>query len=167
MRPLLALMITVGILSGLRWYMGTRQIVVQEAIQPIQLSGQPTYSLSLILSFRAEPDAFTAAAGGAHSVIVKLAGQTIFSTTDPVEPGQTLVVDPVSNIVVGKNEFWIEALSNDQLLSVARAARIRVLNHGHLVIEQTLWSEPGTPVQAIVMLDVPAPTSSRPTTETF
>lgn len=167
MRPLLALMIAVGILGGLRWYMGTRQIVVQQAVPPIQLSGEATYSLRLILSFRAEPDAFTTAAGEAHSVIIKLAGQTIFSTADPVEPGKTLVVDPVSNIVIGKNEFWIEAHCNDQQLSIARAARIRVLNDGHLTTEQTLWSEPGTPVQGIVNLEVPASSSDGPSNETF
>jgi hypothetical protein len=75
---------------------------------------------------------------------------------EPISAGAPVVVEHVSGIVAGANEFFVEAQPGDDALGAAHALRVRVLRDGNPIAEQTLWSEPGLPVRGTVRIDIPS-----------
>lgn len=112
--------------------------------------------LSLVLTpaFDVQPDAF-AVNSPAAALRVRLNGREIASMMDQLPAGQPLEVKNASGLVVGKNEFFVEAYPSQENSVRSQALRVQVLRDGQPVADHTLWSEPGTPVTSTFTLEVP------------
>jgi hypothetical protein len=161
MRPILALLLCLAIFGAVAGYLQfAREVQVRIAALPAdpqeELSAEGKFSLEATLSFDAGADsAFSLDPAKSTSVRVQFRGHELLLVDEPVAAGSSLRIEDVEGIVPGVNEFFIEAQPASQGLPVAHAARIRVFRDGHPIAEETLWSEPGLPVQGIVRVDVP------------
>jgi hypothetical protein len=114
------------------------------------------FSLEVTLSFDAGADsAFSLDPTRSTAVRVEFRGRELLRIDEPVAAGTPLRIDDVEGIVPGPNEFYIEAHPANQGLPVAHAARARVFRDSHPIADETLWSEPGLPVQGVLRVDVP------------
>ena len=154
MRPLLAIVLTTGILGGLQAFLSFRKTDgPYVGAQLIQATGE--YALELTLSFDAGPDPFGLDAEDTPSVLVSLAGQELLRRTDTISASQPLLIPSVAGLVVGRNEIFVQASSADTSSLRPRALRLRVLRDGTSLAEQSLWANSGEPVQGTIIAEVP------------
>jgi hypothetical protein len=155
MRPLLAFAVVIVILGGLQLYMTFRPQARREAARAeVQAAGQ--FAVEITLTFDAGPDEFALDVSDAPSLFVQLRGHDLLRRSDPIEAGSQINVESVDGIVVGANEFFVQATPQDTTANVARAVRVRILRDGQPLADDTLWAEPGDVVQGAVVVDVPA-----------
>ena len=155
MRPLLALVVACCVIGGLALYFET----IQNDPIPIDFdepeeTATGVFSLELTLTFDAGPDPFAFEVANAPSILVLFKGEEILRRTENVAAGTPVVVESIEGIVPGKNEFFVEVTAQDQASIVVRAVRLRAFRDGNLIAEQSLWSEPGEPVQGTMALSV-------------
>ena len=181
MRPVLAIVVIVVALGSVRAYISFVDSVTGRefaAIQEIEAAGR--FHLDLTISFDAHADVFTP-----ESVLLELhGGRTLLQMEESVLAGTVLTIDPVEGIVEGANEFYLKvataeaeedgafSLSGDDPLpestsegdlkgaDKSRAVRIRVFRDDQLIAEETIWSEPGEPVDGTVTVHLPAGSTS-------
>ena len=157
-RPFLALAIATGIL-GTVWAYERFQASVRPAVAlPAEQATSAIYDLEITLTFTAVADAF--ALDDAHSLLLSFRGQPLLKRAEPVEAGQPLEIQEIPGVVVGRNEFYLEVFPADESALREHAVRLRILQAGNVVAEQTLWSPAGEPVRGVIRLDVPANSSA-------
>jgi hypothetical protein len=164
MRPLLAVAVSVVILGGMALYMQRRP---QTGSVVVERKAEGVYSLEITLSFDAGPDEFALSADDQPSVLVKFRDSELLKLTDRIPAGEPIVIERVEGIVAGpgaagRNEFYVAATPAESGANVSRALRVRVLRDGEPVADQSLWSEPGWPVQGTVELHVVADHAGAP-----
>lgn len=155
MRPLLALSVIAGILGGLQTYMLFRPQIVREAVVRVEQRARGSFRLELLATAALGPDEFALDATQAAALEVTYRGQSLVIRTEPLEAGQIVVVEPIEGLVEGANEFFIRCWPQDTTSPVPLAVRLRITRDESTLSEQTIWSEPGEPVQAAVRLDLP------------
>jgi hypothetical protein len=155
MRPLLAFLVVGSILGGLQLYMTYRPQPRREPLQA-EVTAAGRFDVELTLTFDAGPDAFALDPTSAAALLVQLRGHDVLRRTDRIAAGTHVVVKSVAGIVVGANEFYVQATPQDTTSPVARALRVRVLRNGNPLSQQTLWSEPGDVIQGAIVVEVPA-----------
>jgi hypothetical protein len=154
MRPLLALVVVGVILGGLQLYMMFRPQSRRGAFRP-EVTAAGRFDVEVTLTFDAGPDAFALDTTSAPSLLVQLRGRDVLRRTEPIGAGSQIVAESVAGIVVGANEFFVQATPQDTTALAARAVRVRVLRDGHPLSDASLWSEPGDVVQGSIVVDVP------------
>lgn len=151
MRPLLAIIMSVSIVSGLNLYMQHRVRQQVKVPQVAEHFAAGVYSLDLTFTFRADYDAF--ALEDDPIVRISFRGEDLLLMKEPVNAGEILYVDQINNIVAGQddqsgvNEFYYEILTGDTDTSVAHAVRLRLFLDGQIVADHTAWCDPGEPVR--------------------
>lgn len=155
MRPLLALVIACCVIGGLAFYFETIQTdpIPIDFDEPVETVAG-VFFIELTLTFDAGPDAFAFEVDSAPSILVLFKGEEILKQTEPVAAGTPIVVKPIEGIEPGLNEFFVEVSAQDQISIVTRAVRLRAFRDDNLIAEQSLWSEPGEPIQGTMTLDV-------------
>lgn len=147
------------ILGGLSLFMSRREMVSAEAaIETVPAAGK--FSVDVTLSFTAaavDPFAVATEAGGRAPLLkVRLNGQELLNAASAPPAGEPILIDDAAGVVVGTNEFLIEADPPLAEANRAHAVRLRVLRDGRPIAEKTAWSEPGARLVARFELDVPA-----------
>jgi hypothetical protein len=156
MRPILAFVVATTILGGLAFYMSVRRSGAAGAPVRIIEIAPGRFDVELTLTFDAGPDPFALDAGDPPSLVVMLVGKEILRETATVKSGHPRVVEDVPGVATGTNEFFVRATPADGSAPAVRAIRVRILRDGHPISAQSLWSEPGQPVEGVVRVKVEA-----------
>jgi len=156
MRLLLAAAVALGILVGTRAFLvsTTTNRVTRIALQEQEADGK--FQIQLVPMFDAGPDAFALDTADASTLIVEMRGQTIYNRQQPAANGTPIVIDDVQGLVAGDNELFIRATPASDDPNAIRAIRVRVLRNGRVIAEVWLSSEPGTPAEGTVRLQLTA-----------
>ena len=115
------------------------------------------YFLEITPTFSAEKDPFALQLDendASNALLLMLGGKVILKVDDTLDAGEKIRIDPVPGLKVGINEFYLEANPAEEVVSLSHAIRVRVLHirEGDLVetaevmVDTTLWSEPGARV---------------------
>jgi hypothetical protein len=153
-RPVFALLVAVIILGGLQLYMTIRPQPSGRMAAQDELAARGRFSVEITLTFDAGPDAFSLDVSDAPAVLVQLRGVDLLRRQEEVLAGDQVVIDDVSGLVEGKNEFFVQATPSE-VAHVARAVRVRVLRDGIPLADETLWAEPSEIVRGAVVVEVP------------
>ena len=154
MRPLLAILVAVVILGGLQAYMRWRPRPQTTRVDPVTRIAGGNFDLEVALTFAAGPDPFALDLDAAESVVITLAGRDLLRETSPIAAGETLRVRDIKGIVAGPNEFHVRAFAQQENADLIRGLRVRLLRDNLPIAEQSLWSEPGQPVEGAILVDV-------------
>jgi hypothetical protein len=80
------------------------------------------------------------------ALLVRLGRQEIMRKTDRLEAGTPIEVKPLTGLISGENELYLEANPPLDALDAAgssHAARVRILQNHRVVAEKTFWSDVG------------------------
>ena len=157
-RPLAALAVVVVIVGGVWLYFNS-----WEGVEPSHYVEQPArgvFSLEITLTFEAGPDPFSLEATDAPSLLVTLGSREVLRVTEPIAPGEPILVENVTGLVEKENEFFLVASPADAAALQSHAVRVRVLRDGDPIGEASLWSEPGQPVEGPVRVTLPSTAAS-------
>lgn len=170
MRPILAIVVAVVILGGVQTYMLWREHYGPVAGKEIQQPATGAFEISLTLTFDAGGnDPFRLDTTDSPSLLVMLNGNEpaneIIRHQKPIRAGEALKIDGVKNsqgqsFHVGMNELYLTAIPVELDSQVSRAIRIQVFRDDDQLVDHTLWSEPGKPVQGTVEVNIPEGQSS-------
>lgn len=164
MRPIAVVIFAFVVLGGLAIYLRAVQTKV-EATEFRETNATGDYFVELTLPFEAESNVFNAG----KSLVVTVDGREILSRDDTV-PSGILPKIQVSELKIGRNEFAVNAqpkemgFGNGNAFSLEStesskpspvALRLRVFRDNIVVADGTYWSEPGLPIVATLMLDIP------------
>ena len=156
-RPTLAIVVSTLILGGLYTYMSARNYGTVQVDALPELVAPGVFRLELMLTFPAERDPFAFDLENEPTVLVTFRRKNIIRATDPVQAGTTLQVHPLEHVVEGndelsgRNEFYFEILTGEDS-KIARDLRFRIFRDEQVVVDQTVWSDPGEPVRGTVNL---------------
>lgn len=174
-RPLLAAALVVGVLGVVKLYMQFVASVPFGVYDTAERPAEGVFAVELTLTFDAGSDGFLL--DETSPVVVDFRGRNLMEGRGPFRAGQPIIVSPVEGVVQsrdgrgGKNSFAVRivpqpserdafALDADGASRpISHAVRLRILRDGVPVAEQTLWSEPGQPVQGVLTLTVDPPPS--------
>ncbi len=164
MRPLLALVLSLAILGSVQAYMlfvnGLPQYVPNV---PTETTASGHFRLELTLTQDAQPDAFEAT-----SLLVNLPqqGNRVLIHKEEVIPAlDPIVIDSITEFIVGENELFVQVGVGDAGFDVAgseelvlrrSAVRVQLFRDRVLLADETLWAEPGEPIQGKLVISVPA-----------
>jgi hypothetical protein len=157
MRPALVLVLAFLILGGVKWFLGAHELpagVQGSGLQLIQASDE--YAVELTLTFDVGPDEFSLEpVEDAPSLLVQLNGGELLKETDRIAAVDSpILLNAVQGLVVGENEFYVQASPSGGDALAPRSIRIRVLQGGNVVADDSMWAEPGDLVQGTVKLKV-------------
>lgn len=156
MRIATAIAVWLVLVGGLALYMNQR--VGAAEVSTLQRVAAPgVYSIVLTATFGAAPDPFALrlrAEDAPPALRVQLNGETIYTATDTLVAGAPVEISPVPGIKIGENEFFVEATPSLDEAQQAHAIRVNVYRDGSLLVDETLWSEPGLRVATPFRVDV-------------
>jgi hypothetical protein len=171
MRPLLAAALVVVILGSVWLYLAFVASIPTAAYDNSPHEAEGVFAVKVTLTFEAGSDAFTVDAN-ASPVEVLFRGRNLVPGKGPFDAGVPIVISPVEGILErrgdegGVNRFSIRVIpkppeQDDFALDASQparqlehAVRVSILRDGETIVEQTLWSEPGQPVQGEIELIV-------------
>lgn len=147
MRFLLTALIWLVLIGGLSFYIhqrDTRIIPQGRAKAAVEVAGAD-YLLEVTPTFGVEPDPFALLDEGqaAATLLVRLGGRDIYRGEQPLARGEALRIGPVEGLVVGNNEFYLEASPPFEEAHLSHALRVRLLHAEVVQLDQTLWSAAG------------------------
>ena len=140
MRPLYALLISIGLLASVYNYVAFAKRVRRPPVE-IQVDyAEGDFSLEIDRSFDCEGDPIF----GSESLKVLFKGETVFSEKEPISSDQPVVIKDLQGIEAGENEIFVAA---NQKLPAASLGAIRVtLKRNDISIaEKIITSKPGLP----------------------
>ncbi len=157
-RPLLVLVMWTAIWGSLISFQNFRASLPKpEAIENQREDAQAEYAIAITLTFDAQGDAFSPIA---MRVSLDGVSEPIFESDTTVQAGVPVLISPVAGIKVGVNELLVEVGSGTDSTEatqqqVAHAIRVQVMANAEVIVERTLWSEPGNTISGLVVIDVP------------
>lgn len=164
MRPLLALVLSLAILGSVQAYMlFVNSLPRYVAHVPVETAASGHFRLELTLSQDAQPDAFEAT-----SLLVNLPqqdGRVLIHKEEVISSLEPIVIDSITEFTVGENELFIQVgvgdagfdFADTAELALRRAAvRVQLFRDRALLADETLWAEPGEPIQGKLSIMVPA-----------
>jgi hypothetical protein len=174
MRPFFALIVVLTTLGSVALYCYfVETLPARPSSEDVLLVAEGKFNVEITLTFDANAD--TAFVIDPTSVLVSLEGRNLINSSEAFTAGRPVIAEDVAAVKVGPNEFWVEVHAGDaadegrdsfsigldetageEKVAVARAVRVRILRDGIPIAEQTLWSEPGEPVEGKVSVVVPA-----------
>lgn len=157
MRVFLAAIIWVVLVGGLALYMQSRTVVEPAATWHAE-EASGAYALEVTPSFSAEPDPFAldSDAGGASALRVRLNGEDVLVLTETVEGGRPQRVESLKGVVIGSNEFYVEANPPLDFGDRACAVRVRLFEGDVPLADETLWSDAGIRIASTFTVNVTA-----------
>lgn len=159
MRPLLALLLSAAILLGVRAYLQFAVSLRRPVVSVVEdTAAAGIFSAEITLTFDAAPDEFSLEP---TSLVFKQQDRVLLERRDPVRAGEPLVIDNLTGIVAGRNEFYFECIPSAADQPLARAVRVRLLRDGAEVADTTLWAPPGQTPRGRITLDVPAAAATK------
>jgi hypothetical protein len=161
LRLLAAAVISLLILGGLSLFIAGREgPAYGDVVERTNAKAAGAFSVDVTLSFSpTASDPFAVVEKQATprpAVVLKLNGREILSVDKEIPAGELITANDVAGVVVGRNEFLVEADPPLDVANRAHAIRVRVQRDGKTVAEKTTWSEPGTRLVSRMLLDVPA-----------
>ncbi len=157
MRPILALLLAVAIIGGMKLFLAATEENKVQSSQPVVVAAMGDFELDIQLTFNAGPDPFSVTSSDdkeSPSLIVEHQGKTVLQKTGTVSAGEVLR-PKVSGIVAGVNEFYIAATPQDTGSLVPGAVRVRVIRDGVPIAKSWIDAEPGERIEGVVRIDVP------------
>ena len=156
MRIIVVIIVWVVIVGGLSLFMSSQDKSAGESSFTIH-DAEDTYSLEIVTTFAVETDPFALQTDDTDkpvALLVKVNGETVLKIEEDMESGESIVVDDISGLIVGRNEFYIEANPPLELSNVSHAIRLRVLKEQEILAEKSLWSEPGLKIADTLVLEI-------------
>jgi len=148
MRPILAFLIWVVFIGGLAAYMHTRETAAR--VRPVELkSAVGSYALEITPTFNVEPDPFALRTDDGTSdkaLLIRVNGQDILKMSDRVERGSPIRVEPLTGLVDGANEIYLEATPPIEVAGRSFALRVRLFRDGSEFADRTFWTEGGSKI---------------------
>jgi hypothetical protein len=165
-RPLLVLVMVAAVWGSLTSFQKFRASLPKpEPVENVRAAAQSVYAIAITLTFDAQGDAFSPLA-----LRVSLDGveEPLFESNTTVQAGVPVLVSPVEGIKVGVNELLIEVGSGKDstaasLQQISHAIRVQVRANEEVIVERTLWSEPGNTISGLIVIDVPENTAASAT----
>lgn len=106
------------------------------------------YSLELTPTFSLEKDPFALNTDDSPAMVVTLGGKELLAL-DSAAAGEPVLLEEVRGLVKGMNEFFITATPSGAAASAAQALRVRLLQGGQPVADESYWTSHGLPVKAV------------------
>ena len=106
------------------------------------------YDLELTPTFSLEKDPFALNLDESPALVVKLGDKELLAL-ESVLAGESVLLEEVRGLVLGMNEFFIKATPSTADAAGAQALRVRLLQAGQPVAEETYWTGNGMPVKAV------------------
>ena len=164
MRPLLALVLSLAILGSVQAYMlfvnGLPRYIPNV---PTETVASGHFRLELTLTQDAQSDAFEAT-----SLLVNLPQQedrVLIQKEEVISALEPIVIDSITEFIVGENELFVQvgvgdagfdSTSTEELVLRRAAVRVQLFRDRVLLADETLWAEPGEPIQGKLVITVPA-----------
>jgi hypothetical protein len=155
MRPLAAVFIWIVLIGGLAAYMRGREPAAAPASHALE-TPEGIFSLELTTTFGAEPDPFSPWSDSderSTALLVRLNGLVVLRETERTDAGKVLRIEPLTGLLRGKNELFIEASPRLEPVGRSYAARLRVLKDRSVIAERSLWSDPGGKIAGTLGFD--------------
>lgn len=157
MRPMSVVILAFVILGGVQWFLSSHSPASQNDQRGATLiQADDEFAVQLTLTFDVGPDEFSLNdVADAPSLLVQLNGNEVFRKSETIAATESPILIPsVPGVVVGQNEFYVQASPSEIDVAQARAVRVSVLRGGNVVATETLWPEIGDVVQGTVQLEV-------------
>ena len=182
-RPLLVLVMATAVWGSLTSFEKFRASLPKpKAVENVRVDSQNVYAIAITLTFDAQGDAFSPLA-----LRVSLDGveEPLFESNTAVPAGVPVLISPVAGIKVGVNELLVEvgsgtdspgdsvgalalvggtddtAATEAPLHQVAHAIRVQVMANQEVIVDQTLWSDPGSTISGLIVIDVPGNSAAK------
>lgn len=109
------------------------------------------YSLEITPTFAtaADPFALQGDPDAAATLLVRVGERVLYRSDEPLAAGETVSVRPVPGLVIGLNEIYLRAVP-PRGAAMDHALRVRLLQGGRVVLDETLWGEKGRNVSGSV-----------------
>ncbi len=155
-RPIVAVAIWIVFVGGMAVYSKARHETARPVTQERE-TAKERYALEITTTFPVEPDPFalkdTDHADSA-GLIVRLNGKEVLRKTGGLVPGRAFRVEPVNGVIHGWNEFYLQAAPSLELTDRVQGVRVRVFRDQDVLLDRTLWSEPGTQIASTFAVSV-------------
>lgn len=156
LRFVYVILIWVVLFGGLQLFLQTRSQGRVVSIPDVEVaSGQ--YRLEITTTFAVEPDPFALAVDVndlAPALLVQLEGRPLVTITDRLEAGKPVIVQPLTGVKVGRNEFLVKAHPPSAQAQRANALRLSLFRDEKLLAERSVWSTPPEPLVATITVEV-------------
>ena len=156
MRILAVIAIWVAIIGGVSLYMNTRPEITRAiAVVPQGIGAGEPFRLEATPTFTAEADPFALEGEtGETAFVVWLNGREVLKASEESRAGIPVVLEPVDGLIEGVNELYVEASPPVGFGGESYGVRLRLLNSGVAVAEETFWSEDGSRVTGVLRVDL-------------
>ena len=138
MRPIYALLISIGLLASVYNYVAFAKRVRRPPVE-IQVDyAQGDFSIEIDRTFDCEGDPIF----GTESLKVLFKGETVFAAQKPIDQDQPVVIKDLQGVEAGENEIFVSA--NQKLPAASLGAmKITVKRNGIAISERVVTSESG------------------------
>jgi hypothetical protein len=146
-RILAAVIIWIVFLGGLILFLSFRDSTVTPSSSPVALKQvEASYALLVTTAFALEPDPFAVRTDDKDrppALLVRMGNYEILRETDRLAAGTSLRVEPVSGLVLGDNELYLQASPPIEEADKNHAIRLQILFNNRVIAEKIFWSPPG------------------------
>ncbi|MCG8585301.1 MAG: hypothetical protein MI757_11370 [Pirellulales bacterium] len=160
MRLLVAGLICCLLLGGMAAYMQATAKQPAAALADEPATASAVYSLEITPSFRVgdkDPFALDLDDGTKRpSLSVELAGKRLYSTTDTLEAGKPILIEPIEGLKLGQNRLLIKATVSAEQSARANALRVVVRQGDRVAVDETIWASAGESLSGEVLVDTTA-----------
>lgn len=140
MRPVYALLISIGLLASVYSYVAFAKRVRRPPVE-IQIDyAQGEFSLEIERSFDCEGNSIF----GSPAIKVLFKGETVFAETNPIASDEPVVVKDIQGVEAGENEIFIAANQKSAGTGLG-AMKISVKRNGVVIAEELITTQPGLP----------------------
>lgn len=157
MRFLLVATIWLVLIGGLSLYSYQRDRRKPPPAVPEKLTEAPAqaYKLELtpIFATAADPFALKGGTNQAATLLVRVADREIYRSDRSLPAGVAKSITPVPGLVLGHNEIYVRAVP-PQGETRDHALRVRLMQGGRVIADQTLWGEKGAVVAGSVPFEL-------------
>ena len=143
MRIISAVLIWIVFIGGLTLFIYYRDAAVPSAAVVLEAkAAQGVYALEITTTFTLEPDPFaiqTDDEGRAPALLVRLGSHEILRKTDRLEAGSIVRVEPLTGLVLGDNEIYLQASPPIEEIGKNHAVRLQILLNNQKTIKATTY----------------------------
>ena len=138
MRPIYALLISIGLLASVYNYVAFANRVRRPPVE-IQVDyAQGEFSIEIERSFDCQGDPIF----GSPAIKVLFKGETVFENAEPIASDQSIVVSDLQGVEAGENEIFVSA-NQQSATSGLGAMKINIKRNGIVIANKVITSEPG------------------------
>jgi len=154
MRFALTALIWLLLVGGLSLYIQQRDRRLPRGVPAPVTETAPgeDYALEITPTFSPVPDPFVLQDDPAATatMVVRLGGRELFRGGQSLPAGRTVSIQPLAGVVVGHNELYLRASPPTSEALLDHAVRVRLLQGGRELLDQTLWGRNGATVAGTI-----------------